>query len=160
VVVSRSLALAWLLLGAASCAEPRATRTGREGAFPCADARALPPSPATRRSIAETILRTESLDLYVDPRRPGVVVPPKFRGDPGLVLRVGRSMPVPIPDLLVDDDGISGTLSFDGQPFRCEVPWSAVFAIVSTQKPGAVWADTTPSEFLCDSPPSGQVPPR
>ena len=158
--MSRAVTLAVLLLGAASCAEPRATRTGREGAFPCADARALPPSPATRRSIAEAILRTESLDLYLDPRKPGVVVPPKFRGDPGLVLRMGRDMPVPILDLLVDDDGISGTLSFDGHPFRCEVPWSAVFAIVSTQKAGAVWADTTPPEFLCDSAPSGQVAPR
>jgi len=162
-----SLALAvLLLLGATACGEARGTRSARDGAsFPCSEAQLLPPSATTRRSIVEALLRTESVDLYLDPRRPAVAVPPRFRSDPGLVLRVGRALPVPIPDLYVDDEGISGTLSFDGQPFRCEVPWVAVFAIVSTQRAGAVWAGRTPPEFLCDdhrpiSRTGGQVEPR
>ena len=138
------------VLVAVACGEGRGTRSGRDGTFPCREAQRLPTSPSTRRSIAEAILRTESVDLYLDPRKPGVVVPPKLRAAPGLVLRIGHDLPVPIPDLYVDDDGFSGTLSFDGQPFHCEVPWSAVFAIVSTQKRGAVWAEATPAEFLCD----------
>lgn len=162
-----SLALGVLpLLAATACSEARGTRSARDAAsFPCSEAQRLPPSATTRRSIVDALLRTESVDLYLDPRSPGVVVPPRFRADPGLVLRIGRDLPVPIPDLYVDDDGISGTLSFDGQPFHCEVPWVAVFAIVSTQKAGAVWADRTPPEFLCDdhrpiSRPGGQVEPR
>jgi hypothetical protein len=148
--VRLSLVPTILVLGALACGETRATRTGREGTFPCADARQLPAAATTRRSIAEAILRTESVDLYLDPRRPAVVVPPRFRGDHGLVLRIGRDLPTPIPDLYIDDDGISATLSFDGQPFHCEVPWFAVVAIVSTQKNGAVWADATPAELRCE----------
>jgi hypothetical protein len=150
--VLRPRLLALVLLGVIACGETRGARTSRDGTFPCADARPLPQPAATRRSIVEALLRTEPVDLYLDPRKPGVVVPPRFRGDPGLVLRVGRDLPVPIPDLYVDDATISATLSFDGQPFHCEVPWSAVFAIVSAQKQGVVWASGTPADFLCEPP--------
>lgn len=158
---SFSLLLAVLITGTLACGEPRPTRTARDGAFPCSEAQPLPSPPATRRSLVEALLRTGSVDLYLEPGRPGVVVPPRFRADPGLVLRIGRDLPTPIPDLLIDDDGVSATLSFDGQPFHCEVPWAAVFAIVSTQKGGAAWAERTPPGFLCeDSRTGGQVAPR
>ena len=155
------LVLGLFALGASACGEGRGTRSARDGALPCGEARRLPSSSATRRSIAEAILRTESVDLYVDPRTPGVVVPPRLRSDAGVVLRMGRDLPLSTPDLYVDDELISGTLSFDGKPFFCEVPWPAVFAIVSTHEPRAVWADGTPSEFLCEhSRGDGQVAPR
>ena len=56
-------------------------------------------------------------------------------------------MPVPIPDLRVDDEGIFGTLSFKGIPFSCFVPWGAVFALVGEDSKGMVWSKEMPEEI-------------
>ncbi|HEV3194374.1 MAG TPA: hypothetical protein VGY54_27940 [Polyangiaceae bacterium] len=55
-------------------------------------------------------------------------------------------MPVPIPDLRLDDDGMSCTLSFNRAPFFCGVPWSSVFAMVGEDGRGMVWPDDVPAE--------------
>jgi hypothetical protein len=55
-------------------------------------------------------------------------------------------MPVPIPDLRLDDDGISCTLSFNRAPFFCVVPWSSIFAMVGDDGRGMVWPDDVPAE--------------
>ena len=57
-----------------------------------------------------------------------------------VVLQVGLDMPVPIPDLRVDEEGVFGTLSFKGVPFTCFVPWGAVFALVGEDAKGMVWS--------------------
>lgn len=75
-----------------------------------------------------------------------MVVPVGFRKQPQLVLQVGLNMPVPIPDLHLDDDGISCTLSFSREAFRCVVPWSSVFAMVGEDGRGMVWPDDVPAE--------------
>ena len=83
------------------------------------------------------------------PRRPGVSVPAKFRDNPTMALSVGLNMPVPVPDLIVDDNGIFGTFSFERQPFRCRVPWHAVYMIVdhNDSSNGAIWTDAAPAEL-------------
>lgn len=49
---------------------------------------------------------------------------------PGAVgLNVGHGLPVPIPDLLIDETGISCTLSFNRTPARVFVPWPALGSI-------------------------------
>src|SRR6202022_5111453 len=73
-------------------------------------------------------------------------VPPWFKKNPQLVLQVGLSMPVPIPDLRLDDDGLSCTLSFNRAPFFCVVPWTSVFAMVGDDGRGMVWPDDVPAE--------------
>jgi stringent starvation protein B len=62
------------------------------------------------------------------------------------VLQVGLDMPVPIPDLRVDEEGVFGTLSFKGVPFGCTVPWSAVFALVGDDGKGMIWSAEMPHE--------------
>ncbi|MDB4976398.1 MAG: Stringent starvation protein [Myxococcaceae bacterium] len=64
-----------------------------------------------------------------------------------MVLQVGLDMPVPIPDLRVDEEGIFGTLSFKGVPFSCFVPWGAVFALVGEDAKGMVWSREMPEEI-------------
>lgn len=56
-------------------------------------------------------------------------------------------MPVPIPDLRVDEEGIFGTLSFKGIPFSCFVPWASVFALVGEDAKGMVWSREMPEEI-------------
>jgi stringent starvation protein B len=70
-----------------------------------------------------------------------------LRSQAQVVLQVGLDMPVPIPDLRVDEEGIFGTLSFKGVPFSCFVPWGAVFALVGEDAKGMVWSREMPEEI-------------
>jgi stringent starvation protein B len=103
----------------------------------------LPP----KKEVALALLERSNVDVYLDPRAKGVVVPPQFRKEPRLILKIGLNMPVPIPDLRVDDESMSCTLSFSRSPFYCVVPWSAVFAMVGEDGRGMVWPDDVPQEL-------------
>jgi hypothetical protein len=43
-----------------------------------------------------------------------------------VILDIGYDLPVPIPDLMIDHHGISGTLSFSRRPFFVYVRWSDI----------------------------------
>jgi hypothetical protein len=103
------------------------------------------PLPA-KQEVARNLLAGSSMFVHLDPRRPGVLVPKQFHGQPQLVLQVGWKMAVPIPDLQVGDAGIKGTLSFNRRPFLCDVPWTAVYALVGEDGKGMVWPDDVPPE--------------
>jgi hypothetical protein len=55
-------------------------------------------------------------------------------------------MPVPSPDLRLDEAGMSCTLSFNRAPFHCVVPWGSVYAMVGDDGRGMVWPDDVPPE--------------
>src|ERR1700754_2160180 len=99
-----------------------------------------------KRDVANQLLRKGSLFIHLDPRVADVVVPPWLRHQAQLVLQVGLDMPIPIPDLRVDADGIFGTLSFSRTPFACNVPWNAIFALVGDNDRGMVWDEDFPEE--------------
>ncbi|AKU98500.1 Stringent starvation protein B [Labilithrix luteola] len=103
----------------------------------------LPP----KKEVALALLERSNVDVYLDPRAQGVVVPPQFRKEPRLILKIGLNMPVPIPDLRLDDESMSCTLSFNRSPFYCVVPWSSVFAMVGEDGRGMVWPDDVPHEL-------------
>jgi hypothetical protein len=104
----------------------------------------LPP----KKDVARALLLRGNVFVHLDPRRPGVTVPTWLQTQPQLVLQVGLDMPIPIPDLRVDDAGVYGTLSFQRAPFTCTVPWSAVFALVGDDNKGMVWPDDLPQEIV------------
>lgn len=103
----------------------------------------LPP----KKEVALALLERSNVDVYLDPRSKGVVVPPQFRKEPRLILKIGLNMPVPIPDLRLDDESMSCTLSFSRSPFYCVVPWESVFAMVGDDGRGMVWPDDVPQEL-------------
>jgi len=103
----------------------------------------LPP----KKEVALALLERSNVDVYLDPRARGVVVPPQFRKEPRLILKIGLNMPVPIPDLRLDDESMSCTLSFSRTPFYCVVPWPSVFAMVGEDGRGMVWPDDVPQEL-------------
>jgi hypothetical protein len=103
-----------------------------------------------KRDVANMLLRKGSLFIHLDPRVTEVMVPPWLRHQAQLVLQVGFEMPIPIPDLRVDEDGVFGTLSFSRTPFACLVPWSAVFALVGDEGRGMVWPDSMPAEIVAE----------
>lgn len=103
-----------------------------------------------KRDVANQLLRKGSLFIHLDPRVNDVVVPPWLRHQAQLVLQVGLDMPIPIPDLRVDEHGIFGTLSFSRTPFACNVPWSSVFALVGDEGRGMVWPESMPAEIVAE----------
>jgi stringent starvation protein B len=116
----------------------------------------LPP----KKEVALALLERSNVDVYLDPRAKGVVVPPQFRKEPRLILKIGLNMPVPIPDLRLDDDSMSCTLSFNRSPFYCVVPWTSVFAMVGEDGRGMVWPDDVPQELAVKVVEPGEQDPR
>jgi hypothetical protein len=110
----------------------------------------------SHRDVVTQLLETGNVDIYLDPRKPDVIAPPHLMAGPRLILKFGRAMAVPIPDLRVSGAGISGTLSFDQQAFFCSIPWSAVFAVVGEDGRGWVWDDRVPIELRDASAPDAE----
>lgn len=99
----------------------------------------------SKTNTAQTILSLgSSLFVHIDPTVEGVQVPAWLYGREQVVLQFGKNLPVPIKDLIVDSDGICGTLSFKGVPFFCDIPWDSVFALVADNGRGNVWAEDMP----------------
>jgi stringent starvation protein B len=108
-------------------------------------------APDKRRTLDALLARGPVL-VHVDARRAEVSVPPRFRADPSLVLRFGLNLTPAIADLVVDDTAISGTLTFAGQPYRCVLPWTAVYAaMVEGEQRGTVWPEDVPEDVLTGS---------
>lgn len=100
-----------------------------------------------KKDVVLQLLEQATVYVHLDPRGEAVRVPPWFKRQPQLVLQIGLNMAVPIPDLEVDDEGLSCTLSFNRSPFLCVIPWSSVFALVDDQRQGMVWPDDVPPEL-------------
>jgi stringent starvation protein B len=104
----------------------------------------LPP----KKAVALELLERTSVFVHLDPRRPSVLVPPEFTKQPQLVLQIGLNMAIQIPDLDVNDEGISCTLSFNRRPHFCLLPWSAIYALIGEQGGGMVWPEDVPPEVV------------
>jgi stringent starvation protein B len=104
-----------------------------------------------KKDVALQLLEQATVFVHLDPRPEAVRVPPWFKRQPQLVLQVGLNMAVPIPDLEVDDEGLSCTLSFNRSPFLCVIPWASVFALVDENRQGMVWPDDVPPELAAQA---------
>ena len=92
------------------------------------------------------LLREGWTSLHLDARRPGVIVPEQLRGEPHLVLQYGHDLPIPIPDLEVDDYGVHATLSFSRAAHRTVVPWSAVYVVACDDGRGVLYSEDVPPD--------------
>jgi stringent starvation protein B len=102
-----------------------------------------------KRPFVDELLERGPVLVHIDARRDEADVPERFRGDPKLVLRFGYGLSPAITDLEVDDEGISGTLTFGGVPHHCVLRWPAVYAAVSeVDQRGMVWPDDVPPVVL------------
>src|SRR4051812_4790498 len=97
------------------------------------------------------LLERAEARVHLDARKDGVVLPERLLADGHVRLDYGYHFAPPIPDLIVDDDGIHATLSFSRLPFQTFVPWSAVYLIADFDGNGAVWQDDIPADLLDQS---------
>jgi len=103
-----------------------------------------------KRDVARGLMLRGSLFVHLDPRRDGTEVPIWLARQAQLVLQVGLDLPIPIPDLRIDDDGLFATLSFSRTPYACTVPWSSIFALVGEDGRGMVWPEDLPPEIAAE----------
>lgn len=97
--------------------------------------------------------------LHLDARRPGVLVPEKFRGDHHLVLNVSYRFDP--PDLSVSEWGVRQTLSFGGSRFTVGLPWSAIYAVASlTTREFWMFPDDMPEELSESATEKATLPPK
>ncbi len=102
-----------------------------------------------KKEFVEELISRGAVLLHIDARNEAASVPSPLRGDPKLVLRFGYGLSPAIADLQLDEDGISGTLTFGGSPFHCMLPWPAIYAAVSeVDQQAMVWPDDVPSAVL------------
>lgn len=110
------------------------------------DGTELPP----KHQVAESLLKEGGIFVHFDPRVEGVVAPVHLKDQPQLVFQFGYGLSVPIPDLFIDEEGISGTLSFQRTPHACFVPWGAAFAIVGDDGRGLIFPESMPPEIRAE----------
>lgn len=102
------------------------------------------PTPLARLKCAfvQELLANGVAMLLVDARREGVEVPEALRDQGKLVLRLGYRLTPPIPDIEVDDEAVTATLTFGPLLYHCVVPWSAVIsAFDSLGQIGFCWPE-------------------
>lgn len=118
--------------------------------------RPLPP----KKEVALALLEGPSMFVHLDPRKAGVRVPPGFINRAELVLQLGLNMAIPIPDLKIDEAGVTCTLSFGGKPFWCKLPWDAVYALVGEDGKGMIWPGDVPPEVAAQMQRAAPAPAR
>ena len=89
-----------------------------------------------KRFAVELALEGECAVVVVDTSTPGVEVP-KHLGKM-VELYLGHDMDPPIPDLWHDDEGVTATLTFNGEPSFCKFPWAAVCFVHDGDRKNAV----------------------
>lgn len=107
--------------------------------------------PEKLEAFNELVARGKTM-VTLDARRPGVRVPAKFKDELQLNLDFSTRF-AGVVDLEWDDVGVRSTLTFGGQPFFCDVPWSAVWAMRShVDNQMMLWPEDLPEEMLAQIP--------
>jgi hypothetical protein len=117
-----------------------------------------PSPPPSKKEVMLALLDRAEARVHLDARHEGVQLPERFRSEAHLRLDYGYGFQPPIPDLTVDDNGISATLSFNRVPFRTFVPWGAIYLIADFDGNGAVWQEDIPTDLKMDVPAEADVP--
>jgi stringent starvation protein B len=97
--------------------------------------------------------------VHLDARCAGVEVPSKYSTDPEL--RLNLSYRFASRDLTVGADEVSCTLSFGGLPFRCVLPYGAIYAVTSHVTGEAlVWPEDLPMDLAAQAEAAHRTEPR
>lgn len=85
--------------------------------------------------------------VHLDARRDGVVVPNQFRGQQDLRLNLSHRFSG--TQMEIEEEVVEATLTFGGVPFRCRIPFPAVYALTShVTGAGLVFPESLPEEIL------------
>jgi len=83
--------------------------------------------------------------VCLDARLPNVDVPASHKGNAALSLVFNLNFKRPFD---VQENGIYATLAFGGRPYKCVIPFEAVWSIHETEsKKGQVWEESFPKDL-------------
>lgn len=122
--------------------EAKVVRVDFRARVPAAD-----PHASEKFAVFSRFAEKGKVMVTLDARRPGVSVPTRFAEDPQLNLDF--SVRFGLADFAFDARGVRASLSFQRQPFFCDLPWSAVYALYShVDNERLTWARSLPREIL------------
>lgn len=102
-----------------------------------------------KRDVVLALLAHGEANIHVNCKTNALVLPPYLYAQDACVLTFGWNMPRPIPDLVVGDEGMSGTLSFSKAGFTwCYLPWESVWGVVGHQGKGQLWTANMPESEM------------
>ncbi len=84
--------------------------------------------------------------VLLDPRIDGVEVPEDCYHTLPLGLMLGSDLAIPIPDLSLNSDGFTATLSFNRVGHKISIPWKSIFGMVNEDNEGPLWPEDIPPE--------------
>lgn len=99
-----------------------------------------------KQKVFSALITTKpSVSVHFNTKTKGVAVPlPLLRSNTASVLSFGHHIPYPTLDLIYNKKGICGSVSLNGNIFKCFLPWDSVYAIVDPQNCGHVWETYMP----------------
>lgn len=101
----------------------------------------------TTFEMCRALLTRHGVFVHLDAQKPGVVLPEYLQGRTQICLEFAYDLPIPIKDLKLDENGISGTLNFDGSSHFVSVPWTAVFGLADMYGRGMIWEENISAEI-------------
>ena len=116
------------------------------------------PERPSKQQAFLALLKEGWTSLHLDARRTDVLVPESFRREAHLILQYGHDLPIPIPDLDIDQDGVRATLSFSRNAHSTYIPWSAVYAVTGADGRGVLFAEDVPSDVSVIAAPLSDAP--
>ena len=91
------------------------------------------------------LLEEDDARVCLDSRHPEVDVPATHKNNSSLNLVFNLNFRRPIE---ITEEGIFATLAFNGRPYKCTLPFDAVWAIYDpNMKNGQVWEESIPKDM-------------
>ena len=101
-----------------------------------------------KKDLLLYLLKKGDTMVCLDARRGNVDVPMHHKGNSSLSLILNLNFRRPLD---IFDDGIYATLSFQGRPHKCVIPFEAIWAIfIPSFQEGQVWETCIPNDVQFD----------
>jgi stringent starvation protein B len=98
-----------------------------------------------KKSCFEEWMKGDHVLLHLDSRKEGIVVPSQLFNNPGLTLKISYFFQ---GETVHDDCSICSYLRFGTNYFQCQIPWSAIWGISSSNGEQKIWPEDIPREIL------------
>jgi len=100
-----------------------------------------------KQTIIEQWFANDHVLIHLDARRDGVDVPKHLRDNHSLTLKVSHLFQGPTS---WNDVHLMALLKFNGDYYRCVVPWTAVWGMTSSENEQRIWPEDLPTEVVRD----------
>ena len=102
---------------------------------------------AQKKKHFELLLEQDHVLLHLDSRKSGVTVPKNLANNPALSLKVSRLFQ---GEMTFDNKSIVAYLRFNGEYFRCEIPWESIWGMSSASAEQKIWQQDSPKELVIE----------